>query len=610
MSDVLASAPPAVVAETPVFRIPLPSPSVFDGLDPEVRAAIEDELEWFSLPGGRTLFEANDPPDGIYLVLTGTLGVARGKGAQAQLLAEIGAGETVGDLALLADTPQPATVIALRDCSLVRLNKNAFDRLMRKHPSLVMPLTRRVMRRVERAMASRPPSLTVPKTVALIPLDADVPVAGLADALGEALAATGLKVKVLDPSAEHQIEDMFYAIETAHDLVIYRAEPRGSPWTQLCVRRSDRVLLIAGSKASPVECLRRLVTAVAQVPWRRAELVLLQTAGTREPMAAEPWLGRLPVPFHVHIRPERKEDVARLGRYLTGRAVGLVLSGGGARGYGHIGVIKALREAGVPIDLVGGTSIGSIMAAAAALEWDEKEFYERMHRAFVASNPLDDYAFPLVALTRGRKVTRRLREHFGEARIEDLWRPYFAVATNLTSGGIAIRRSGLLWRALRASIAIPGLLPPMVEGGEVLVDGAVMNNLPSDIMSSLRRGPVIGVDVTRYQTLTAREGDGRGWSFRGLIAGKEYEGPGIVSLLLRAGTMGGDAQTMMSRGHADVLLEPPLQHINIRDWRSFDGAIEAGYRYTMERMGELEGLSRGVMPAQAIPAGALARAMN
>ncbi len=594
MSDVeTTSAPgPAATAQEAPYRIPLPSPSIFDALEPEARSALEDELEWFSLPGGRVLFEANDPPDGLYLVLSGCLGIVRGKGAQAELFAEIPAGETVGDLALLAQSPQPSTVIALRDTSLVRLNKEVFDRLLRRHPDVVLPLTLRLIRRLQRSLSSRPDA-AVPKTVALIPLDADIPVAPLADALGDALNAAGLRVTVLDPSAGHQVEDAFYAIESAHDLVIYRAEPRGSPWTQLCVRRSDRVLLVAGSKASPVECLRRLVAAVAQVPWRRAELVLLQTSGTRLPISVEPWLGRLPVPFHCHIRADRKEDIARLGRYLTGRAVGLVLSGGGARGYGHIGVIKALREAGIPIDLVGGTSIGSIMAAAAALEWDDEEFYERMHRAFVESNPLDDYAFPLVALTRGRKVTRRLREHFGEARVEDLWRPYFAVATNLTTGGMAVQRSGVLWRALRASIAIPGLLPPLVEGREVLVDGAVMNNLPSDIMSAMRRGPVIAVDVTRYQTLTAKEGDGN-WSVRGLLAGPDYDGPGIVHLLLRAGTMGGDAQTMLSRAHADVLLEPPLQHINIRDWRTFDRAIEAGYRYTLERIGELEKVSRAI----------------
>jgi NTE family protein len=587
---------PAAIAEAAAFRIPLPSAGVFDGLPPEARRALEDELEWFSLPGGRVLLQAGDPSDGLYLVLSGCLGAVRGAPGQAELLAEIVAGGTVGDLALLAQRPQPVTIIALRDTSLVRLNKAAFEALALRHPSILLPLALGVVGRLERALASRSAALTVPKTIALIPLDADVPAEALADALADALTAAGLRVKVLDASAHDRIEDMFYAIEIAHDLVIYRADARATPWTQMCIRRSDRVLLVAGAKASPVECLQRLVAAVTEVPWRRAELVLLQGAGARLPMAAEPWLGRLPVPFHCHIRPDNKADIARLGRYLTGSAVGLVLSGGGARGYGHIGVIKALRASGIPIDLVGGTSIGSIMAAGAALEWDDQEFHERMHHAFVASNPLDDYAFPLVALTRGRKVTKRLREHFGEVRVEDLWRPYFSVATNLTTGAIAVQRSGLLWRALRASIAIPGLLPPLVEAGEVLVDGAVMNNLPSDIMSALRRGPVIGVDVTRYQTLTAKAGNGK-WSLRGLLAGNDYDGPGIVSLLLRAGTMGSDAQTMMSRAHADVLLEPPLQHINIRDWRTFDRTIEAGYRYTMERMGELEKLAHGARSA-------------
>ncbi|HEX6840777.1 MAG TPA: patatin-like phospholipase family protein [Stellaceae bacterium] len=598
MSDL---APPIAAAidagAPPAYRIPLPTPSIFDGVEAHARAALEAELEWFSLPGGRVLFEANDQPDGLYLVLSGRLAViVRTAAGQAQLLAEVAAGETVGDLALLAQSAQPATVIALRDTSLVRLDKAAFERLMAQHPSLLLPLTLRVIRRLQRALSTRRDACAPPKTVAMIPLDVDIPVTALADALGEALNAAGLRATVLGPSAEGQIEDMFYTIESAHDVVIYRAEPRGSPWTQLCVRRSDRVLLVAGSKASPVECLRRLVAAIAEVPWRRAELVLLHGAGSRLPVPADPWLNRLPVPFHCHIRPDSKEDIARLGRYLTGRAVGLVLSGGGARGYGHIGVIKALREVGIPIDLVGGTSIGSIMGASAALEWDDREFYERMHRAFVASNPLDDYALPLVALTRGRKVTQRLREHFGDARVEDLWRPYFAVATNLTTGAISVQRSGVLWRALRASIAIPGLLPPLVEGREVLVDGAVMNNLPSDIMSAMRRGPVIGVDVTRYQSLTAKEGNGH-WSLRHLVAGADYDGPGIVSLLLRAGTMGGDAQTMLSRAHADVLLEPPLQHVSIRDWRDFDRTIEAGYRYTMEHMGQIEAMARGEQAA-------------
>jgi NTE family protein len=171
-----------------------------------------------------------------------------------------------------------------------------------------------------------------------------------------------------------------------------------------------------------------------------------------------------------------------------------------------------------------------------------------------------------------------------------MWRPYFAVASNLSNGEVAVMRRGLLWRALRASIAIPGLLPPVVENGDVLADGGVMNNLPCDIMDAMRRGPVIGIDVSRYRTLAGTDAGARGWARR-LFMQSDYHGPGIISLLMRAATVGGTIQTRSSRDHADLVLDPPLEAIEIRDWRSFDQAIEQGYRYTMERIGDVERLA-------------------
>ena len=178
------------------------------------------------------------------------------------------------------------------------------------------------------------------------------------------------------------------------------------------------------------------------------------------------------------------------------RAIGLVLSGGGARGYAHIGVIRALREAGLPFDIAGGTSIGGVIAACAAMGWNDDEIELRIRKAFVESNPLGDYVLPVVALTRGRRVEDRLQDNFGEALIEDLKIPFFCVSTNLVSGQIRVHRAGLLRQALRASISLPGILPPVVEGEHgLLVDGAVLKNFPVDVLKDLHRGPIIGVDV-------------------------------------------------------------------------------------------------------------------
>jgi len=173
-------------------------------------------------------------------------------------------------------------------------------------------------------------------------------------------------------------------------------------------------------------------------------------------------LARYKAGFHYHLRSKRQSDMERLARLVSGRAIGLVFSGGGARGFAHIGVMRAFKAAGIPFDLVGGTSMGS-MIAAAALEWDEAETMDHLKRAFVITNPLSDYTLPLVAIVRGRKVSRLLREHFGEALIEECWRPFFCTSLNLTAGSAKVHRAGPLWRALRASIAIPGVLPPVIE---------------------------------------------------------------------------------------------------------------------------------------------------
>src|SRR5262249_16252822 len=156
---------------------------------------------------------------------------------------------------------------------------------------------------------------------------------------------------------------------------------------------------------------------------------------------------------------------------------------------------------------------------------------------------------------------------------------------DLTSGKAAIQREGELWRVLRASIAVPGLLPPVTNANEILVDGGLMDNLPCDAMDPIRHGPVIGIDVTRYGTLSS----GRSQNFlRRLFAPADYSGPGIVSLLLRAATVSGDIQTMMSRDHADLILAPSMEGIEVRDWHAIDDAIEHGYRHTMERIEALE----------------------
>ncbi len=557
--------------------------ALFASLDDVVITSILEQMEWFSLPGGRKLFRQGDPANALYLVTSGCLSVVmRFVDGRETKVAQVHAGETVGEMALISGEPRSATVIAMRDSSLLRISREAFEALIRRHPDAMFHLSKQLAARLISANRASQ-ATTSAKTIALVPTEAGIACETVARDLSDALAACGKRVFVLDTGAVGRTAEWFHRLEQAHDLILYCAEPTATSWTRLCLRQADRVLLIARARpdrdgTGPPEGLAEIATQ------RRCDLVVVHEAEDRtaEPLA-EDWQA-VPVDLHCHLRPGNDGDLQRLARILTGRAVGLVLSSGGARGFAHVGVVRALRQAGVPLDLLGGTSMGAVVAASVALEWDDKEMEDRLRRAFVTAKPLRDYTLPLIALARGQKVTRLLREHFGELGIEQLWRPCFSVASNLTTATTRVHRDGPIWRALRASVAIPGLLPPVIEDGEVLVDGGVIDGFPVGIMRALHQGPLVGVNVSTNRALDdvseCLETGSPWWK----ISHRGGDAPGIVSLLMRAGTVSSEAQTRAFREQVDLLLEPPADSVDLLDWGAFDRAIELGYAYTMRAL--------------------------
>jgi NTE family protein len=335
--------------------------------------------------------------------------------------------------------------------------------------------------------------------------------------------------------------EWFNAAEAASDLILYCAEPKNPDWTKLCLRQADRVLLVASSDSQ----IRTPIWLASEDLCQPLDLVLLHDGRPDVGHTIERWRERLSIDLILHIRRDNPNDIARLARLLRGTAVGLVLSAGGARGFAHLGVVQALRESHVPIDLIGGCSMGAIVGAAVALEWNDAEIRERLRSAFAESNPINDYTLPFLSLVKGNKVARRLEEHFGEIRIENLWRPFFCVSTNLSAGALAVHRDGPLAHALRASVSIPGLLPPVMMDREAHVDGGVMNWLPVDVMNP-RCGAVIAVDVASDPALISFEecsGSQSIWQF----LRRRRKVPPIVDLLFRAATVGSDVRAGPSR---------------------------------------------------------------
>jgi NTE family protein len=442
---------------------------------------------------------------------------------------------------------------------------------------VMMNLMRVIVKRLHDTTQSGT-DLARPKTFAIVPLQDGLGNEPIARRVASVLVEMGSKAAVLDANSAEQSAEWFNAFEASHDVVFYRGDAPDSAWTQLCLRQADRIFLLA--RADHPLPLRPLdLPAFKERATGLPQLLLLHPSGRAEGLPEHFALRSGLFESHHHIRAGNTGDIARLARFIAGRAVGLVLAGGGARGFAHIGVIKALAEANVPFDNLGGTSMGAIIAAGLALEWDVEKLSQKMRAAFVTSNPLSDYTIPLIALVRGKKVSDLLREHFGDVRIEELPRPFFCVSSDLTSGRIHVHRAGPLWRALRASVALPGILPPVTHHGHLLVDGGVMNNLPVDVMKQQGSGPIIASDVTgelEFRVTDQRYGERPWW----WLIGQRMRGtPSIVSILMRSGTVGSEAQRQLVRRQADYLFEPPLPDIGLRDWKKFDRAIAEGYEH-------------------------------
>jgi NTE family protein len=548
------------------------------------------EADWFGLPGGVQLPREGDNDRAVFLVVTGSLGVfvSEDEGPR-RLVATIPAGETVGEMSLLTGEPHSASIVALRDTELLRIGPKAFDLLLTRYPRVMLNLLKLVVRRLRQTTRGGSQQ-SRPKTFAVVPLQRGLKDAPVARGIAETLIKMGAKAAVLDSAASDETTEWFNRFEAEHDVVFYQGDEPDSTWTSFCLRQADRVLLIArADEKLPLHPFERRYfnREIGAQP----ELLLLHPSSNSRPGLPQHIELRSDLfGTHHHIRIGNSADIKRLARFVAGNAVNIVLAGGGARGFAHIGVLKALQEAGVPFDYIAGTSMGGIVAAGMAMEWDISELTVRVRDAFVTNRPLSDITVPLIALYRGAKVSALLQKHFGDIRIEELAKPFFCVSSDLTTGRDYIHRTGLLWRALRASVALPGILPPVTaEGGHLLVDGGVMNNLPVDVMAQEARGPIIAVDVSGEIDLHAEDERYGERPLFTLIKERMKGSPSIISILMRAGTVGSNLQRKNVRALADFLYEPPLEGIGMRDWKSFERAIEQGYAYTM-----LEIQKRGV----------------
>ena len=572
--------------------------SLFSSLDAHGLAELAALCSEVQVAGGDSLFAAGAPADCLYIVVTGRLRAFRPDGSVAGDILRL---EPIGEISVMADEPRSGEVYALRDSLLLRIGREALLDFIVRYPATVLEITRVLIHRMRLnlrpAAMARLPSRPA---LAIVPATPGVPIAAFVERLERAfrrqgeiperldalridseLGAGASELPVTDSLGNSRLIDWLAQHEASGRRLLYCADPARRAWSERCLRQADRVLIVADEHARPIDSrvpamLRRLH------PRTPIELVMLRD-GYAPAANLRDWTSNCALDSHHHVHPTVDADHDRLARLLSGRALGLVLGGGGARGFAHIGLIRALEELGRPIDLVGGTSMGAFFGGLLACGADSRELRRVASETFVQQNFLNDFVIPRVSLIRGRRFGTRLRTIFGEQMIEDLPLPYFCVSTNLTRGTAVVHRQGPLSLWIGTSMAVPGVAPPVVWNGDLLVDGAIANSLPTDIMRAEGRGPIIASDVSTEGGLSAPGIEGPDPE---ALLRRNRIGPPLTlaDILFRSATLASESGIKARAACADLYLRMPVSGIGLFDWKRLDEIIDRGYRQAVKSL--------------------------
>lgn len=566
---------------------------------------IQPALERVDLAGGQYLFRTGEPGDAMYVVVAGRVRVLRSEGETAVPLSELGEGQPVGELAVLTGQPRQADVVAVRDTTLYRLDRTEFNRVLDAEPAAMRRTLAVLARRI-----NKPPivgrNALEPTNIAIVPAGHQSPHIEFAEHLCEFLAGYTSVVRIDRASVAAALGDdaadadsrsadagvlleHLRSAEQDHRFVVYVADPHTSAWSRRTLRQADIVLTVGsadqrGAGSTSLTDVEHELFASERPNLAPVHMVLLHDRDDRTPTGTSRWLTNRTVAMVHHVHLGRRSHLARLARFIIGRPVGLVLSGGSTRALAHIGVLRALREANIPVDVVIGTSAGALIGGQFASGWDDRMLESENQRIFGRARRMLDLTIPTTSIIGARTFGRTLRDIFGGRCFEDLWIQFMCTTTDMTTPELRVHRRGELHKAVRASCSLPMLMPPVVDNGHLLADGGMMNNMPVDeLLDATAVGSLIVVNVTNpfYDADEAytyeaslpfwRVLNGRFNPFTAPLVA-----PSIMNVLLRALELGTKSLEASQAAKADVYVRPDVGDVPYTDASRLAEIVQAG----------------------------------
>lgn len=573
------------------------------GLDTEESLGpVMSQVEWRRLSQGEVLFEEGDAPDAVFFVVRGRLLASRRdpeSGANVRL-GEAGRGEVVGERGLLRGAVRGATVTALRDSVLVGLSEASFIELIERRPRVMIQVTFRALERLEDTRVSTPSTvLAVAVADGLEPdlitreIARSLQASGSAERLSpeqvdHLLDAPGVFDSAGDEVGAVRLSRLLREAEMETDTLVLDVGRVASNWSRRCMGMADRLLVCVPSRPSQAQRDHLEGLLVSAPEGLHRTLVVIHPDPDPVPTGTRAIMDAFAAADALHVRAGSAEDLGRVGRVAAGRGGALVLGGGGGRGFAHLGVQRALEELGFPIDIAGGTSVGGILSGVIADGKTATETVEWARSHFPAAM---DYTLPLVSLIKGERIARSAAVTYGDREIEDLRRRFFCVSTNLSASRPFVHRQGSVALAMRATSAIPGVMPPVPHGSDLLVDGGVLNNLPIDVAREMSpAGIIVAVDVSPPRGPGARVDYGlsvSGWNaFRSGLGKRERTYPGISAVLMRSMITASmrERDRQIREGLADCYLDLDMRGTSILDFSDPAGVAQRAYDIAMPRL--------------------------
>ena len=577
----------------------------FSHLQTDILTDLASSLELVTVDGGEVVLKEGESSDSMFILVRGRLRVSRiDRDGNRLLYNEVLPGDCVGETGMILKQDRTADITAMRDSVLAVLNYDRFEQLIEKHPlELNRAFSQAIYRhlRHDRRVTERRRA----QSFFVIPLHSTVNIEAFAEQFKLSLESHG-ETEIIET------ESVNFEKGTGDSLDLDRAEAEkdylifkgrfGGKQLDNTIQHADQVVFVAdGNADSEITALELELGRKVDLELLRRHLALVYPEDTQFCGDRIEWNKERNTERVYPMKLQQSADFARLSRFLLGKAVGVVLGGGGARGFAHLGVLKAFEESGVPVDIIGGNSMGALIGACYVAGMPRESIHKEILKYSKGGMKL---TLPLVSLMSNKNLQGAFKQALGDVDIQRLWTPYFAAACNLTTADTLVLSEGPLWQAVLASNSPAGLFPPVVVDGHLLVDGAILENVPVQAMrqrlsTPLERrrgnGAIIAIDVDVKEAFEVNKEvtSLSAWNklkshFEKPKAKKKEVLPGIVDILMQVAHIGGLAQRQRTKFSADIYFEPPLGNFGMMDYKSAEDIIQVGYNYAMDQISHIQ----------------------